>query len=529
MDATAKESRANFDTLMEAHVKLQAHMAEEREAWARQEDRLRRENAELRAQLLYTAAQLATAGIKPSSGGKVGTEDFMDGTPAAAELPTSAQPSTPQQSSGSANITAQQIFSSTSPDQRNVQDVGVPSWAAEIEAAMEAVDHVDILTENVDYSELARKRAEQTSSQPQAVASPLPTPTPSAPAAVVPPPPPPPPVLMEKEEALPVPTIDSAGPPPPLCIGADDIFWMNQLHTALVDSGFYPGDADIDDYYFGDSTQSAVQTFQACEGLDETGVVDEFTWIALLGSELTLKESRDLTADQLQPYLPGVTSGLKTTTTAHAPEKSGVESGFKKPFADLFTSATEQIAVVGADGEIESSSSRTKISETHLYNDGKIVEDSSIVTQVATTGADGGVEVTTSATTSHVESKKTAPVRTKWPVLIEGDGGHDVHALHVLLEDAGYSPGEDDVQWWQFGDSTIAALKTYQACSGLPESGVADTVTWKKLLGPDASPNDLDNINSGRSDDDDMADDHGGSRVWLLGEQRWENLSKMNK
>lgn len=35
-----------------------------------------------------------------------------------------------------------------------------------------------------------------------------------------------------------------------------------QLHTALVDLGYYPGDEDIDDFYFGDSTQGALMTMQ---------------------------------------------------------------------------------------------------------------------------------------------------------------------------------------------------------------------------------------------------------------------------
>lgn len=35
-----------------------------------------------------------------------------------------------------------------------------------------------------------------------------------------------------------------------------------QLHTALCDLGYYPGDEDIDDFYFGEGTQSALMTMQ---------------------------------------------------------------------------------------------------------------------------------------------------------------------------------------------------------------------------------------------------------------------------
>ena len=97
------------------------------------------------------------------------------------------------------------------------------------------------------------------------------------------------------------------------------------------------------------------------------------------------------------------------------------------------------------------------------------------------------------------------PAPAAWPVLHEGDGGREVHALQVALQKAGYYPGgepaawaagavgsaaqagqqsagccsrrslmlncllarlrcpaEDDMRWWSFGDGTLAALKTFQ-------------------------------------------------------------------
>lgn len=78
------------------------------------------------------------------------------------------------------------------------------------------------------------------------------------------------------------------------------------------------------------------------------------------------------------------------------------------------------------------------------------------------------------------------------------------------------------MQWWQFGDATANALRTFQASAGLPESGVCDEVTWRALLGAGASPALIDEL---RSDDpeyeDDLASSHGEGAVWLLGEQRW--------
>ena len=37
---------------------------------------------------------------------------------------------------------------------------------------------------------------------------------------------------------------------------------MSKLHSALASSGFHSGDEDIEDWYFGPSTQSALLTFQ---------------------------------------------------------------------------------------------------------------------------------------------------------------------------------------------------------------------------------------------------------------------------
>eukprot|EP00775_Hariotina_reticulata_P003407 gene3407-3680_t len=105
------------------------------------------------------------------------------------------------------------------------------------------------------------------------------------------------------------------------------------------------------------------------------------------------------------------------------------------------------------------------------------------------------------------------------------DGGREVHALQVTLGKAGYYCGEDEMRWWQFGSATLDALKTFQACNNLPESGVCDERTWMALLGPDASPAVLDEVRGDESMyEDDMAAPHEGA-VWLLGEQRWSKPS----
>lgn len=88
-----------------------------------------------------------------------------------------------------------------------------------------------------------------------------------------------------------------------------------------------------------------------------------------------------------------------------------------------------------------------------------------------------------------------------------------------MLQQQGFHPDEEDTQWWMFGPTTVSAISTFQACSGLPESGVCDALTWRALLGPDATPEGIDLVFSGDSDDEDMEETEG--RVYLLGEQRW--------
>jgi hypothetical protein len=38
-----------------------------------------------------------------------------------------------------------------------------------------------------------------------------------------------------------------------------------------MDAGYYPSDDDVENWFFGDSTQTALLTFQECAGLPQTG------------------------------------------------------------------------------------------------------------------------------------------------------------------------------------------------------------------------------------------------------------------
>ena len=417
----SKNASTMYEGLQEAYNDLREFHMEEKKMWLEREESLAKENQELRNTLMYVMSRMR--GLEASE------ENWIDGTAASGGIPEQ-----------------------TSMDEEDVRPSSSSRIQDDFAAAFAAVENGDILK---DDPLSFRGRVDDTDASGMSDQE-----------------------DVSDAEAPVIPT----GPPPTLTVGDDDIYWVNQLHVALVDAGFYPGDEDIDDIIFGESTQSALLTFQACSRIPESGMADAATWVELLGEDLEHKESRDLTED-MNPLTESKTS--------------------QKPFAELFSSETVQVNVTHG-------STTSSVKETHSHDE-KIFED-------------GHVEI---EDTNSVEIQEETLTRTEWPVLLEGDGGKEVHALHVLLENAGYWPGEDDLQWWQYGDSTVAAIKTCQACNGLPESGACDETMWQLLLGQNASPSDIDSIRSGNSDDEDLAVDGMDTRVWLIGEQRWEDRSRI--
>ncbi|KAK9815597.1 hypothetical protein WJX72_006548 [[Myrmecia] bisecta] len=249
---------------------------------------------------------------------------------------------------------------------------------------------------------------------------------------------------------------NDAGPPPSLMQGADDIFWVSQLHAALLERGFFPGEEEMEDWVFGSQTHSALLTFQACEGLPETGFVDKRTWEALLGEDLRPLRLTAAKAQQLSDVTEAEAGKPATSATVSEP-----------PWADLFATASEAVHSPTASGS----------ASTREGNAVRQLDD--------------------------------------WPVLCEGEGGELVHHLQAALSRHGYHCGDDEMQWWQFGPRTMSALQMFQASLDLPESGVADENSWRALVGPQAQPSDIYSIESGTEMDDDMLAPHEGA-VWLL-------------
>lgn len=270
------------------------------------------------------------------------------------------------------------------------------------------------------------------------------------------------------------------GPPPTINSGYDDIYWMDKLHKGLTRAGFYPGDDDIEYWFFGEGTMSAVLTFQACTDQTETGCVDEACWRKLFGADW-----------------PAVWNDAAATAASMAAAKEALANPpatAPAAPADLVTSFFKEFAPEPA----------------------------------APAPAPSAPVRSTAASRGHDQAAVDVALdhqKNRLPVLRDGDGNREVHVMQVALQKQGFYCGEDDMQWWQFGDTTAAALKTFQASSGLPETGVCDENTWKKLVGDDITIDKLHALaeeNLGDEYDEDMSSNGQDGRVWLIGEQRWE-------
>jgi antiviral helicase SKI2 len=99
----------------------------------------------------------------------------------------------------------------------------------------------------------------------------------------------------------------------------------------------------------------------------------------------------------------------------------------------------------------------------------------------------------------------------------------EVHKMQVILSEKGYDSGEEDMEYWYFGSTTVNALMTFQASERLRETGITDIDTWRALLGEDrlamAPADALATIGDGEYPNDLARTD----KVFLLGEQRYEN------
>ena len=261
--------------------------------------------------------------------------------------------------------------------------------------------------------------------------------------------------------------------------GEDDIYLMTTIHAKLNDAGFWAGEEDEDDMYFGASTKDALLYFQANAGLQETGVVDAETWSALLGAEAFMwgPPPGAIAFDETKYASQMEARGTSQPNAAAAPATPNPEH-----FMADEDYAPDDYDPFGDDDE-----------------------------RGSTQGPSFTLGTTDGKQNTH-----------KWPILREEDGGMEVHKMQIALSEKGYDSGEEDMEYWFFGFTTQAALLTFQASERLPESGTTDIATWRALLGDELlelSPEEaLSRIGDGAYTHDLSRTD----KVFLLGEQRYE-------
>lgn len=282
----------------------------------------------------------------------------------------------------------------------------------------------------------------------------------------------------------------------PACkVGEDDIYLMSTIQEAMNDAGYWAGEEDEADMYFGASTQDALCYFQAGAGLPETGFVDADTWKALLGPERFGWGPVPGAIGFDQEEFPSASSeGEKKENDAPSNEEG---------------SATKGLSAAQQSAKDWSETVKSLVDDEDAHASGK--ED--------LWGRDER-----SGTVSSGGSSSSSRSPNGWPTLRLEDGGVEVHKLQVLLDERGYYSGEEDMEYWFFGSTTENALGTFQASNGLPDTGVACERTWIKLFGearvktfrnPEEA---IDAVGDGDYPEDLSRQD----RVFLLGEGRFE-------
>ena len=278
----------------------------------------------------------------------------------------------------------------------------------------------------------------------------------------------------------------------PLCKqGEDDIYLMATMQSCLNDAGFWAGEEDEADFYFGPSTADALCYFQASAGLPETGVCDAETWGALLGAEryawgpppgaVGFEEAGDAAAGD---------AAAGDAASAAAPASLSAAAASAKAWSETAVTALVEDEDASASGRED------------LWGDEKSRND---------------IERREKSDPSGLKNAK------KWPVLRPEDGGWETHKLQVLLDEQGYYSGEEDMEYWFFGITTENALGTFQASNGIPDTGLTCADTWRVLLGEARFAMDakaaLETVGDGEFPLDLSRQD----RVFLLGENRFED------
>ena len=260
--------------------------------------------------------------------------------------------------------------------------------------------------------------------------------------------------------------------------GDNDVYLMTLVHSALMENGFWCGEDDTEEMYFGKKTEEAVEYFQGSKGmgLEVNGMIDTETWLALLGKEKF----------EWGPA-PGAILDEDVASCREGIARKAFEEAQKKLEA---VSSKEEEDPYGEDIEA-----------------GPRAED------------------------DFIDVKGSSGVSVEWPILRLDEGGLAVHKMQAMLSSLGFNCGEDDAEYWFMGTDTKNALQAFQASEMLPETGIVDFTTWKKLFEAcgheNATVKTIEEAFAMVAENEYSIDRspgcEGDKGVWLIGEQRYEN------
>ena len=262
--------------------------------------------------------------------------------------------------------------------------------------------------------------------------------------------------------------------------GDNDVYLMTLAHAALMESGFWCGEDDTEEMYFGKKTEEAVEFFQGANGpgLEVNGMINTKTWLALLGKEKF----------EWGPA-PGAILDEDVASCREGIARKAFEDTQKKLKAVV---AKEDEDPYGED-----------------IDSGPPAED------------------------DFIDVKGSSGDSVEWPILRLDEGGFTVHKMQAMLSTLGFNCGEDDSEYWFMGPDTQNALQTFQASESLPETGVVDFQTWTKLFDAcgytNATMKTVEDAfamvpeNEYSVDRSPGCGENENQGVWLIGEQRYEN------
>lgn len=222
---------------------------------------------------------------------------------------------------------------------------------------------------------------------------------------------------------------------------------VRKLQVRLSELGYYNGGADG---VYGTATENAVKSFQRTNNLTADGQAGSATQTRLYSASAKSASNPVTTPDPNQTRT--MTMGMEGNDVYAAQERL-IELGYLNGVADGTFGTETQAAVVAFQ------------KRNGLTADGRI-------------GPATLKKINGAAKPAAGVSATATPSSTSSLVLTVGSSGEYVYNLQARLYELGYYSGRID---GRFGDTTAAAVYSFQAFNGLGADGVAGPATLKKL------------------------------------------------